>query len=353
MRVRVVRASDLGPAETDAWARIQEGDPVLASPFFRPEFTAAVAAVRDDVRVGVLEEGGGTVGFLPFQLTRRATRLGDPVGGGRSNAHGVIAAPDAEWSAREVVRGCGLRVWRFHHLVTAQTPFAPFHEQVVDSPFMDLSGGFEAYSAERRAAGSTALVQAARKARKLDREVGPLRFEPVAEIGPLRDLMRWKSEQYRRTGQEDRFARRWNVELLERIHATRGPSFEGMLSALWAGDRLAGVHMGMRSRHVWHYWFPTYNPELRAYSPGLVLLATMAEAAPGLGLRTIDLGPGEAVYKQRFASGVARLAQGAVAPATVRQARRAAHRAEDMVRRSPLMPLARSAARFARTRLRF
>jgi len=351
MRVRLLRPDELGRTEIDAWSRLQEGDPAFASPFFRPEFTDAVAAVRDDVHVALLEDAGSPIGFFPFQRSRGLLGVGDPVGGGRSNAHGMVVAPDAEWSAPGLIRSCGLRVWRFHHLLAQQQPFAAFHETVMRSPYMDLSEGFDAYAASRRDAGSNVLSQAGRKARKMEREVGPLRFEPQTGSAPLRDLMRWKSEQYRRTGQSDRFASRWNVELLQRIHATRAPEFAGMLSALWAGDRLAAVHMGMRSRDIWHYWFPTYDPELSPYSPGLVMLAKMAEAGPGMGIRTIDLGLGEAVYKERFMSGAAPLARGAVAPAPVRIARRTADRAETLIRKSPLLPVARRAARFARTRL--
>jgi CelD/BcsL family acetyltransferase involved in cellulose biosynthesis len=353
MSVRLVRPQELGAAETAAWARLQDDDPAFASPFFCPEFTQVVGSVRDDVRVAVLEGENGPVGFFPFQRTGRLG-LGDPVGGGRSNAQGLVAARGLEWSAPALVRACRLRAWRFHHLLAEQRPFQAYHETVMQSPYMDLSDGFEAYAAARKAAGSSVLSQAGRKARKMERELGPLRFEAqVDDRAPLEAMMRWKSDQYRRTGQVDRFASRWNVELLERIHATRTPAFAGMLSVLWAGDRLAAVHMGMRSRDVWHYWFPTYDPELGPYSPGQVMLARMAEAAPGLGLRTIDLGLGDAVYKERFMTGAVPLARGTVAPAAVRLARRAADGAESLVRRSPLMPVARSAARFARTRLGF
>jgi hypothetical protein len=56
----------------------------------------------------------------------------------------------------------------------------------------------------------------------------------------------------------------------------------------------------MRSRSVWHYWFPAYNVEHAAYSPGLVLLLMMAEHAQSLGLRVIDLGKGDERYKQQL-----------------------------------------------------
>ena len=44
-------------------------NPQLDNPFFRPEFTQAVAAVRDDVEVAVLEIQQQPVGFFPYQPT--------------------------------------------------------------------------------------------------------------------------------------------------------------------------------------------------------------------------------------------------------------------------------------------
>jgi len=49
------------------------------------------------------------------------------------------------------------------------------------------------------------------------------------------------------------------VALLERVHRHSSDRMTGVLSALWAGDRLAAVHLGMRSPKVLHFWFPTFN----------------------------------------------------------------------------------------------
>lgn len=351
MNVRVVPASSLSADEVSAWARIQEAEPSLASPFFRPEFTAAVAAVRDDAYVGVLEDAGQTIGFFPFQRGRLP--VGAPVGGDRSNYQGLVVAHGVEWDARALVRSCGLRVWRFHHLLADQRPFRPYHAQYSSSPYMDLTGGYDAYAAARRAAGSEVIAQTERKARKLEREVGAVRFEHhVADPDTLRLLMRLKSEQYRRTGVADRFAYSWNVELLERIHATQAGGFAGMLSVLYAGERLAAVHFGMRSRTVWHYWFPAYASELGAYSPGVILLLRMAQRAEGLGIRMIDLGKDDAVYKSRLMTDAIAVAQGSVlVPSVVASVHLMRDTAAGLTKKSPLGDPLRSARRIVRGRM--
>ena len=84
------------------------------------------------------------------------------------------------------------------------------------------------------------------------------------------------------------------------------------MSVLYAGDTIAAVHIGMRSRSVLHYWFPTYNPDLQKYSPGSIILLRMAEAAATGGITRLDLGHGDERYKLRFQSGEISLASGAV-----------------------------------------
>jgi CelD/BcsL family acetyltransferase involved in cellulose biosynthesis len=110
--------------------------------------------------------------------------------------------------------------------------------------------------------------------------------------------MEWKSAQYRRTGRSDRFARPWIVELVERLFHSRGPSFSGLLSVLYAGGRPVAAHFGMRTPSVLACWFPAYDPAYARYSPGLILHLRMAEAAAGEGVAHLDLGRGEKEYKE-------------------------------------------------------
>ena len=100
--------------------------------------------------------------------------------------------------------------------------------------------------------------------------------------------------------------------MLAAVWATETEGFGGLLSTLSVGDRLAAVHLGMRSSQVWHSWFPAYDPALASYSPGLLLLLRMAESARGLGLGAIDLGPGPAPYKRVMMSHGVPLAEGSV-----------------------------------------
>jgi CelD/BcsL family acetyltransferase involved in cellulose biosynthesis len=313
LEVRVVRGATLAPALRARWASLQEQNPELASPFFRPEFTASVAAVRDDVFVAQIFDAGQIAGFFPFQRTRLG--FGYPVGGGRSNYQGAVVESGLDWDARTLIRACGLRAYTFDHMLSSQQGFRPYAASSSPSSVIDVSGGWEAFLADRRAAGSEIVAQTERKMRKLEREIGFVRFEAESTDRALvRRLMRWKSDQYERTGLVDQFAIPWNVALIERIHATTGPGFAGMLSVLRAGDRIAALAFGMRSRDTWHYWFPTYDRELAAYSPGVILLLRIAQEAARRGMRIIDLGKDDAVYKARFRTGLIDVTEGNVVP---------------------------------------
>jgi CelD/BcsL family acetyltransferase involved in cellulose biosynthesis len=310
-QVRLLRPGELSAELVAAWAEIQESDPALASPYFRPEFTAAVAAVRDDVEVAVLEQAGERVGFFPFQ--RGAWNVGRPVGGRLSDYHGVVLRQGASVSAADLLRGCRLASWHFDHVPRTQATFAPFHETTAISPYLDLSEGFDAYYAARRAGGSEEVAHTLRKWRKLAREVGPPRLEvDCREPAVLEQLIQWKREQYARTGFTDLFSFPWTRALVDQILARREAGFAGMLSALYVGDRLIAAHLGMRSRCTIHWWFPAYDRELQKYSPGLQLLVRAAQEADSIGVRYIDLGKGDEQYKLNFMSGSTPLAEGAV-----------------------------------------
>jgi CelD/BcsL family acetyltransferase involved in cellulose biosynthesis len=85
-----------------------------------------------------------------------------------------------------------------------------------------------------------------------------------------------------------------------------------MLSLLYAGKQLVAGHLGMRSRTVWHYWFPAYDRQFAKFSPGLILLLKMAQEAEELGLRCIDLGTGLTLYKRRLMNAAVSVAEGSV-----------------------------------------
>lgn len=281
------------------WTIFQKKNPVIQSPFFSPGFLQTVAAARNDVEVAVLEDAGEIVGLFPYE--RRRFDIAGPVGSFISDYHGIVSNPDFNFAPLDLLKSCKLAAWDFNHLPCAQAPLAPFFREQHRSPVIDLTAGYEAYVKERRDAGTEQIKKNGNLLRRMEREVGAVRLEthsPDRQL--LGKLFQWKTAQFRQNRWRDLFSIPWVRETMVQIHATQTPDFAGVLSALYAGDKLVAMHFGMRSTTVWHYWFPAYDPAYSKYSPGAMLLLKMAEAAPAMGIKTIDLGCGEHPYKWRL-----------------------------------------------------
>ncbi len=333
MRIYPVRARELSAEHQRIWSEIQDSESAFENPFFRPEFTMLAASVWDRVSVGVIEERGTPVGFFPFE--RYLFGMGRPVAPMVSDWQGVVVRSGVEWSAEEVLRGCRLADMEFNHLVASQRQLKPYHVRIGTSPTMDLSGGYEAYKKGRREAGS-ALQTLERKYRKLEREVGPVRVDiDSGDPALLEWVVQQKSRQCAEKGYTDALTVPGIRRFVNAVHAAHTPGFGGMLSVLYVGDRIAAAHMGMRSKSVWHYWFPVYDESLGKYSPGLLLLMRMAQAAPEMGIRKIDLGKGDSVYKERLSNSSLELAEAHVKVRSMGSAlARTLDRARDRLRRA-------------------
>lgn len=336
MKIELLRPSSLAAADWRAWSEIQAAEPALESPYFRPEFTQAVAQVRRDVEIAVLLEGGTTVGFFPFQ--RGPFNIGKPVGGKVSDYHGIVSRSETLVDAAELQRSCRLAAWDFDHLITTQPSFERFANESAESLYLDLSQGYEAYADQRRAAGTDEIKQTNRKLRKCEREQGNITFEiDCRDEAVLNLLMQWKSVQLRQNGLADIFAFPWTVELLKSIFRSPSAEFSSLMSVVRLKDRPIAIMYSLRSRAVVHSWIFAYEKELGPYSPGMILLLKMAEQARQNGIVKIDLGKGTERYKLSLGSSATPLWEGTVGRGGPALWLRSGWRtARDWVSRSPL-----------------
>ena len=310
-RYRLIGTSDLDAPLLEAWRKTQASDPCFQSPYFSPEFTLAVASVRSNVRVVLIEQDNQPVGFFPHERNRWGT--GRPVGGPMSDYHGVLMRPNIEWSLASLMKAADLSTWAFDHLVISDDRFTPHLRARSTSPQMDLSAGYDQYVKDRREAGSDYIPKTEALTRKLVREMGELHFafhDSSAETLAL--LLKWKSAQYVGAGLTDLFEVPWTGGLLNRIATTQNENFAGVCSVLRVGDRPVAAHIGMRSNTSLHYWFPAYDPCFTKFSVGIALLLRIAREAAASGLTRIDLGKGDSQYKQRLMSCAVPLGEGIV-----------------------------------------
>lgn len=251
--------------------------------------------------MAVVEDGATIVGFLAFEAD--SERVGWPLGGGMADAQAVVAEPGFDCDMAALVRRMGVCVWKFDHLMPSQQPLAAFHRSLHRSPVIDLSRGHDAYVADIRQRSSKVLPDTGRKRRKVERERGPVVIEwGSCSAEDLATVMAWKSAQYRRTGRPDLFAQSWAVNIVRELAAEPSEDCSGLLFTLRVGDQLVAGEFDLARGSTLSAWFPAYDPEYRLYSPGLILLLSIAAEAGKHGIERVDLGRGENDYKLRVAN---------------------------------------------------
>jgi len=138
----------------------------------------------------------------------------------------------------------------------------------------------------------------------LFREYGSARFvfsHDDAEHA-LSELIAHKRVQYNRTQVADVLSENRTQDILHALCRTRDEQCSGVVSTLHAGDTWVASHFGLRSGSTLHYWFPVYNPALKAFAPGRILLKQIIDNAQSNGLERIDRGGGDSVAKRDFAT---------------------------------------------------
>lgn len=343
MSIDLVPALDLGADDIAAWSRLQ-GDGVLSSPFLSPHWLQAAARAGGPdaarAKVAVLREGGEARAFLPAR-TGRITAM--PVGAPLCDYQGLVAAPDARVDCRQWVRALGVQRLDFSALLLEAPGFEGCVRGQAVSHVIDLRRGFDAYAADRQAAGSDMLKDCAKKRRKLEREQGEVIFTAEsASSADFERLIAWKRAQYAETGQTDVLACAWPSKLLRDLFERRDEALRGVLFTLHAGGKLAAAHFALCTPRIAHAWFIAHDDGLHRYSPGLILMAELARWAGARGMAEFDLGPGDYRFKLSFANHQRPIGHGFVgglAPAAILRA------AEYRVRRAAeALPLGRFSA---------
>lgn len=311
MRVRTVSIGDMTEdlvAKWNAWAAPQGR---LVSPYFRFEFTAAIARARDDVRIAFIEDDGEIVGVFPHHAPRDGVIR--PIGAPMSDYQGVIAREGVRIDLHRLVRAVGGSAMVFDNWHGPLGRQAATRRSRDGSVMVDLSAGAATYFDDRRAAFRDHFRKTARRQRAAERNIGPVRVEIGDPDGrAFARLTEWKQVQYRETGKLNVLGIDWVTAALDELRTRRGEAFSGLTAALWFGDRLAAVEFGLSAGGTYHSWFPAYDPELARYSPGLLLLHGIFEQAAAHGIDRVDLGRGGRHYKKYYASYEVPLDQGRV-----------------------------------------
>ena len=267
-----VKGTVLRPQQLDRdlnalWHSFCSASPLYGSPFYFPEFTEAIDAARDDARVAVLTDRNKVIGFFPFHLLR--SKIGKPIGGHINDYHGPILAPGYTVGGRELLQACDLHAYDYNHLPQAMGALAQNSHSSSISPQMNLEDGYEVYLERMGSRMTKALREMRRRERKIESELGELRFEfhDTSDAAYQRHI-ELKTRQYERMGLRTALGSGWIGIALDRLRARSERHFAGVLSTLHAGEELVAAHFGIRSANVLHWWFPSYDLELARFGPG-------------------------------------------------------------------------------------
>ena len=118
----------------------------------------------------------------------------------------------------------------------------------------------------------------------------------------LRRSANWKSDQYRRNGWIDVFARPWIVDLVNCLFSIHSDRFAGLLSILYAGGRPVAAHFGIRSGPVLAHWFPAYDVQFRQAFSWIDPAPTDGRGDCHSWHYQIDMGTGTERYKHALKS---------------------------------------------------
>lgn len=340
------------PAEArDAWIRIRGEQPRYASPYFHPTFADAVDETGHRVIVVVGKDANGEVRAVwPLHRIRRRLR---PLGWPAADFQGPVA--EADLSPLDVLRATSAYVLEVDHLLRGAS--ASVEEHVTawrPSPWVDLTGGLEAYLERASRSGRANMAQARRRTRQATDRFGTFRVELDSADHTLLDrVIHLKRAQYAATGASDYFSSPSHVQLVHRLLDERGPGLGGSLSVVYAGDLLVAAHFGIRSGPVLHWWFPVYEPIVSKLAPGWILMRELALGAPELGVTRLDLGRGNDEYKRRVMTAVEEVGTAFVArDALTWSTMRLLHSTTASIKTSRIAPPLRSALHKARTATR-
>lgn len=311
LKCDVMRPSALGGAETTAWQEMQARSPFLRRAFLTPNFALACERATGRAYVAVLYDSSGIRAFFPFQfrtLWHQRLRLAEHIGGNMSGAAGLIAPADFRITSTELMRLTGLAYLFITDLVDGQQQFGLDIEWSQIGYVTDLHAGSDAYFAALLQRDRFLVRDTERRLRKAQKEYGTVCFSRPDPIPPnmITSLIAEKRLQYQRAQASDPFATATNHRLVDVLNEAPAPDCRLVMSRLEANGRILAQHLGPQHHEVLSHWFPVYAPDARNVSPGRLLLWYMIQQANEAGIRLIDFGEGDALYKRELATGSAR-----------------------------------------------
>jgi len=310
-RTLVQALPQMSEADWAAWSDMRADNPDLRSPYFHPDYTRLLAELRPDVRIVCqYDEHGSPIAFLPIQGQRFARPVGSPM----SDYQGIVTNQD-DVTYDNLLAASGIGAYHYSCATDTARLRAPQILATNETAAIDILTTAEDWRKDRDGSYRRHLKSNRRRTRKAEDSVGPKRIVLFSrDIDVYASLLKWKREKFAQTGKYDVLSADWTQGLIRSLWE-RGAKAELRcdMHALYFGDQLAAIDLGLSDGDVFHSWMVAYNDEFSEYAPGIQLLEGLIDATPETGYRRIDMGEGLDGYKRHYASASREVASGLVA----------------------------------------
>ena len=302
----VKRAHELSVQDQEAWAELRLANPRTYSPYFHLGYTQLIAELRDDVYIACIYDNQTPIGFLPYQ----GQRFARPVGAPMTDYHGFICHSDIP--PLDTIKSAGIGAFHFSSSVNAS--LHGFSQNEDDGVLMNIEKGAETWRQSRDSSYRRHLKSNRRRIRKATEDIGEPRFEWLSTDPKVFDqLIAWKKQKFSETGKYDVLSADWTMSLLKTLWSRQKADLRCDMHALYFGDRLAAIDLGLSDGTTFHSWIVAYDGELHSYAPGIQLLEALIDASEKIGYHQIYLGAGTDGYKRHYASEAVKVSGGFIA----------------------------------------
>lgn len=304
----VKRAHELTETDRTAWEALRASNKATYSPYFHLDYTLLISDLRDDVFIACVYENELPIGFLPYQ----GQRFARPVGAPMTDYHGFICKEDADFNTVEILKTAGIGAYHFSASVNSQ--MSSHFQSEDDGVLMELSAGAKLWREARDGSYRRHLKSNRRRIRKATEDIGEPRFVWLSKEQSVFDqLVAWKKQKFAETGKYDVLSADWTLELLSKLWQRNNGGLKCDMQALYFGNRLAAIDLGLSDGQTFHSWIVAYDGELHSYAPGIQLLEGLLDATDTLGYTRIDLGVGTDGYKRHYATEAVKAGTGFIA----------------------------------------
>ncbi len=306
--ITVKRAHELSETDRTAWKELRDSNAATYSPYFHLEYTLLLSELRDDVFIACIYENEAPIAFLPYQ----GKRFARPVGAPMTDYQGLICKADARFSVTEILKAANIGA--YHFSASVNTQMAPHFQSEDDGVLLNIDAGAKGWREKRDGSYRRHLKSNRRRIRKATEDIGEPRFVWRSKEQEVFDhLITWKKQKFAETGKYDVLSAEWTMALLEQLWQRDDTELKCDMHALYFGERLAAIDLGLSDGQTFHSWIVAYDGELHSYAPGIQLLEGLIDASQELGYDRIDLGVGTDGYKRHYATETVRAGTGFIA----------------------------------------